>query len=328
MRSSIHLRRVLGAAVSLVVVVYLVLRVDWAELALTLAGVDLALLGLAFLVYMLNYLLRTLRFRHLLVSRSVPFWQLAGVTTLHGMLNYLMPAKSGELSYPLLLRRRFGISVSEGAAGLVVSRLLDFVSVAAILPLVELLNRDEFPRALSYAVLGFSAIVALFTVAGTRMVRRRVASVPQPEKPARPFIVGLIHGSYHRLVHGIALTQRKGGSAYLILLTAGIWTTVYANFYLIVLSLGYAVGFLHIVFVSLLMVPLALLPIQGFANIGTHELGWVAALTVFGYPETLALQVAVGSHSVLVLFVVLLAGVGYLFSEASRRLPAAAGSQP
>jgi uncharacterized membrane protein YbhN (UPF0104 family) len=64
--------------------------------------------------------------------------------------------------------------------------------------------------------------------------------------------------------------------------------------------------------VSIIMVPMTLLPFQGFANLGTHEIGWAAAFALFGYPETTALNIAVSSHIVLLLFVLLLGSLGVI----------------
>ena len=58
------------------------------------------------------------------------------------------------------------------------------------------------------------------------------------------------------------------------LLTISIWLCVQTNFYLIVHSLGYRLNFFQMIVVSIIMVPMTLLPLQGFANLGTHEIGW------------------------------------------------------
>jgi uncharacterized membrane protein YbhN (UPF0104 family) len=63
------------------------------------------------------------------------------------------------------------------------------------------------------------------------------------------------------------------------------------------------------------MVPLTLLPLQGFANIGTHEIGWASVLIAFGYPYKTALAIAVGSHFVLLVSVLLVGGISFLMAQ-------------
>jgi uncharacterized membrane protein YbhN (UPF0104 family) len=57
---------------------------------------------------------------------------------------------------------------------------------------------------------------------------------------------------------------------------------------------------------------MTLLPIQGFANLGTHEIGWAAAFTLFGYSKAAALNIAVSSHIIWLFFVLLLGALGLL----------------
>jgi hypothetical protein len=66
------------------------------------------------------------------------------------------------------------------------------------------------------------------------------------------------------------------------------------------------------VVVSIIMIPMTLLPLQGFANLGTHEIGWVAAFRLFGYSANASLNIAISSHIIMLLFVLTLGLLGYL----------------
>jgi uncharacterized membrane protein YbhN (UPF0104 family) len=72
----------------------------------------------------------------------------------------------------------------------------------------------------------------------------------------------------------------------------------------------YSSSYLQIVAVSIIMVPLTLLPLQGFANIGTHEVGWVAAFSLFGQPQEVSLAIATSSHIILLLFMLVIGTLG------------------
>ena len=81
-------------------------------------------------------------------------------------------------------------------------------------------------------------------------------------------------------------------------------------------------NFVHLYQVQLQFHPLKrheyLLPIQGFANLGTHEIGWSAAFALFGYSETVALTLAISTHIILLFFVLILGSLGYLLVSAKR----------
>ena len=65
----------------------------------------------------------------------------------------------------------------------------------------------------------------------------------------------------------------------------------------------------------MVMIPLTLLPLQGFANIGTHEVGWTSVLVAFNYPYETALAIAAGSHFVLLLSVLISGGLAFFGAQ-------------
>ena len=111
-----------GVGLSLVVIVYVAEHLNWslARDRLTTANPGWLAAGLG--VFAINYLLRTVRFRVLLSSPHLAIHRLLGVMMLYGMFNYLMPTKSGEVSYVLLSHRYLDTSISEGAATLIAAR--------------------------------------------------------------------------------------------------------------------------------------------------------------------------------------------------------------
>jgi uncharacterized membrane protein YbhN (UPF0104 family) len=133
----------------------------------------------------------------------------------------------------------------------------------------------------------------------------------QIEPGSNPFVVRLWN-AFAKLIESMQAIDQRGGYWRLWLLTIAIWICVQTNFYFIVLSLGESLTFLQMIVVSIIMVPMTLLPIQGFANLGTHEIGWTAAFALFGYPQATALNIAVSSHIILLFFVLLLGFLGLI----------------
>lgn len=66
------------------------------------------------------------------------FLQLYRLTQIHNLLNIMLPFRSGEVSFPVLMRAEFGLPVMRGASALIVLRLLDLhaLTLAAGLALV------------------------------------------------------------------------------------------------------------------------------------------------------------------------------------------------
>ena len=65
--------------------------------------------------------------------------------------------------------------------------------------------------------------------------------------------------------------------------------------------------------------PLQLIPIQGFANSGNHEGGWIAGLALLGIPTSEAVDFSLTSHALLIIYVLALGIVALITRMISTR---------
>jgi hypothetical protein len=68
----------------------------------------------------------------------------------------------------------------------------------------------------------------------------------------------------------------------------------------------------HVWLLISLQLPLQLIPVQGVANAGNHEGGWVAGLLIVGFSAQQAVEFALTSHVILISYVLVLGLVGLL----------------
>ncbi len=280
--------------------VYLFLNLDWATLQTAFANLHVAWLALAAFVYFVNIFFRALRFKFLLYSRAVTVRELLPIVSLHNMFMYLMPAKSGDISFVFLSKGRLKTPLAEGTATLLAARFYDFVVVALLLALALLSAGAQIPAAIFQASLAFCLLVFLGASGTLLFLRSPLSSRGIVTK--NQFIARIL-AAWNKFVAGLREIQGRQGHLQIALLTLGIWLCQYMITYSIVRSLGYVIRPYHISIIMLIMVPLTLLPLQGFANIGTHELGWTSAFLIFGYSYNAALAIAVGSHFFLLAFI-------------------------
>lgn len=303
----------LGVFLSLLVIIYVLYTLDWKAVLQIFKTIDYGLLVFSFLIFLVNYLFRTLRFRYLLELQAIPFLELLGVTSLYGMYLYLMPAKTGELSFPLLLKDRLKISFSQSTATLIVARFLDFATIALFLPFVLAvfwkqiniwIRTASVILVITTFMTGFLALWFIRTPGWLEFLGedREIASYWLNRlKQVLKKVLTILKEIDDRHVYGR-----------LWLVTSAIWICVQANLYYIVHSLGYSMTFLEMTVVMIIMIPMTLLPLQGVANLGTHEIGWVTAFALFGYPRSTALGIAVSTHIILLAFVLALGFLGGL----------------
>lgn len=305
-----------SAMLSVAAIFYILLKLDWAALAGILANLQWGWLVMAFGVYFINLVLRAMRFRILLYSRDISLRDLILISSLHNMFVYIMPAKSGDVSYVLLAKSRLGLPLAEGTATLMAARIYDFAMVAGLLAVVVPLARNQLPAGIFGPAIVFCALVFGGTVLLLVFLQLPGAEIRAADS-ARPWIARFVRG-WNRLIAGLRIIRARRGHLPVALLSLGIWSCLYADYYFIARGLGTPISFLQISTITLVMVPLTLLPLQGFANVGTHEIGWGSVLRAFGYSMQDALTIALGSHFLLLAIILIYGGLGLLATQSVR----------
>lgn len=291
---------------------YLLINLDWNILRAAFSDIHWGWLAVALLAYLVNIGLRALRFSKLMYSRPISWLDLIPVSALHNILMYLLPAKTGDITYVFLAKKRLDVSLPEGTATLLAARYYDFSIVALILALILPFARHEMPEWIYRSSLIFCAVVLI----GAFIILLFLQfSRPTPRANTFPaenetFFTRLLL-AWDKFIAGLREIRSHGAHLQTASLTTGIWLCVYVNFYAATQTMGLPVSFYHIVIISIVMIPLTLLPLQGFANIGTHEVGWTSVLVAFHYPYETALAIAAGSHFVLLISILLSGSIAF-----------------
>ncbi|WP_165220970.1 lysylphosphatidylglycerol synthase transmembrane domain-containing protein [Affinirhizobium pseudoryzae] len=89
-------------------------------------------LAVAMLLLLSTYVLRTWRIHDYFPRETAGhFRRLLRLVQVHNLLNVMMPFRSGEVSFPLLMRKEFGVSLPRATSALLVMRLLDLHALLA-----------------------------------------------------------------------------------------------------------------------------------------------------------------------------------------------------
>ena len=301
---------IISGILSAVLLAYLLLNLDWEILRVAFSDIHWEWLGVALLAYLVNILLRALRFTNLIYSRPVTWLELIPVSALHNILMYLMPAKTGDVTYIFLAKNRLDISLTEGTATLLAARYYDFSVVALILAILLPFSKKDMPDWIFKSSVIFCLLILLGTI-GIFLFLKFSKPAMDKQPASEKTVLTRIRAAWNKFIIGLREIQSHGAHGRVALLTAGIWLCVYSNFYFATRSMGLPVAFYHIAIISIVMIPLTLLPLQGFANIGTHEVGWTSVLVALDYPYKTALAIAAGSHFVLLLSVLVGGGLAF-----------------
>ena len=277
-----------------------------AEIGATLRRLDPGVFALAFLLQVLVYPVRTLRFQVLLPRDCRPrFLRLLPLSAAHILVANVLPAKVGEASIVVYMNRRCGVPASRGVAALLLSRLLDLATVAGCLGIVcvTLGWSGAYPGTPWLMPLGVTLFL-LTTVFGALALRPRVmtaipAWISRSARLGRWRLGRRLEKALGHLSEAFAevSTRRLLKAA---LLSPPIWIASFLFYAILARGFGLVdLRFDEAVFGSSLAVLANLLPINGFAGLGTQETGWVLAFSVLGVARDLALETGVAAHLVL-----------------------------
>jgi len=108
----------------------------WQEILAPWKTLSPSAIVIAILLFLLSYQIRTWRLYDYFLPHTKGNWLAAlRLMLLHNILNNLLPARSGEVSFPLLMKRYFAVEYSHSIPALLWFRLLDLhtlLSVGAI----------------------------------------------------------------------------------------------------------------------------------------------------------------------------------------------------
>jgi len=303
--------RGLAVVISVALLWWLVASDRWQGVGARLARIDVAeLIGVASL-FAASYAMRGARihgeFRdELIASGHGPgsYPRILRLTLVHNALVNVLPFRSGEVAFPLLLGRWFGIATSRAVVSLLWLRAQDAIVVLALAALVW----PGLPMA-------WRALALIVVVGGAIAVpmwaRHHASSMAREQASTRLGKLGAL----------LERSTRRNTAGWLW--TIGNWSVkLIAEAWLVALALG-ADGHASAAAAALGAIGAelaAILPVQGVAGFGTFEAGAAALMRTQGIALDIGLEAALALHAV-VLALALLAGLVALVA-----LPAARGS--
>lgn len=277
-----RVRSALSIGILLVFVIFIQSYVGWTRLLAPWQKIALPLLLLIMSQVLFSYAIRAQRlydyFRQEMTGRFLLAFKLM---LQHNLANNFLPMRSGEVAFPLLMSRYFGISLSRSMPALLWFRIFDLHTLM-LLGLWAI--GSEW---LDLTLLGILVIIWLTLPWALYMANHWLLARIDPNSPSR------LWSLMRKILDGAPKEKR-------VLLKTWFWTLLN---WLVKLS---AFAWLLALFAEL-NVPQAMLgviggeltsvlPVHGIAGAGTYEAGIVAALMPSGITAEAALGAAVNLH--------------------------------
>ncbi len=248
--------------------------------------------------YWINYLFRSMRFCTI-SENALQLWPDAiKATCLHGLATYMLPFRAGDLTLPAILKSINNTSWIEGGRILIKSRILDVSSMGILMICAAVLTQVKISFSLRLGWMGIGIAMMLSSVIASWLIS---SGARKSSSAFRKFILQFQTVS--------AINRQE------MILSLGIWLAIGGCLFCAARAVGLSLGPGDAIFLISVQFPLQLIPIQGFANAGNHEGGWIAALAILGIPASRGLVIALTSHALVFVYVVSLGAVSLLIGR-------------
>ena len=268
-------RWVLAALISVAFLVWVAGQADWPALQAASARLSLVQWALASLVLWITYVIRAARLHQEFKGRTaLGLLDWLRISLMHNTLVNWLPLRSGEVAFPLLLKREAGLPLSDSLSALLWLRLQD----ALVLVGVGLVCWPGWPWGLRVGLVVLALVLILTLPLLMNRLKAWSGSWPKrglawrnaffsPHRHAKPiWALTILNWTVKLAVQATLLAW----------LLPAPWTTAWLG----------AVGAEWAVF----------LPLQGWAGVGTYEAGAALAMGLEGLDWAVGLQFALVMH--------------------------------
>ena len=293
-----------GLIVLVLVVVAVCLTTDLEDIQHLLIQVNAgwALAGLGF--YLTGHLLRAIRLAYMLEHAPIPFVRLFCWSGLHAVWNYLLPARTGELSLVIYLRRYEQQTTSKVTAVLIAVRGLEMTLTLLLVILVLIPFGDVISTEWKFPIQMGGLLLLATIVLVAWLIRRKDWTgfeVEPDQKNSSIWWKFLTFISRVRTHLQSSLKSPKWLSV--MILTMIIWCLNMGMYYSLFPAFGRRIPLAIVVIIVLGMAFAQITPIQSFLSAGSHEIVWVTILSATGLSFPEAVSFAIGSHILILTYV-------------------------
>ena len=295
--------RTLAIVITLALLWWLIADARWQGVSERLARIDgFALVGVA-LLFAASYAMRGARiygeFRDELGregSAMRRYLRILRLTLVHNALVNVMPFRSGEVAFPVLLTRWFGIATGRAVVALLWLRAQD----ACVVLVLAALAWPGLP--LTWRMAALVVIVGGAFAVPMWAKRHRSASSSASSSESND-------GKLARLRALLARSTESNSSGWLW--TIANWSMkLVAEAWLLALALGSSAETGSATLGAIGAELAAILPVQGVAGFGTFEAGAAVLMATRGVAMTSGLEAALVLHSVVLALALIAGGLG------------------
>lgn len=293
------IKTILALLVSIALIAILLTQIQIDELIYAFISINPLYVFIGFILYACSYVFRALRFKVLLNNR-IKFKDLFSIVCVHNLINNMLPARTGELSYIYLVSSR-NVSTGEGIATLTIARAFDFITIS-LLFFISAMLVEELPATISNAFLAiaiFLIIVLLFLAISAYKGKEfmdKVEIIAKKLNIKRFRIISFLIEKSNETAGSFNVIQSKKVIFYSFLFSIFIWISQYYVAYILLKAMDVDLDMTLVVLGSTFSLFANILPTPSIGAFGVYESGWAIAFISLGISKEIAVKSAFITH--------------------------------
>ncbi|MCG9479963.1 MAG: flippase-like domain-containing protein [Actinomycetia bacterium] len=263
--------------------------------------------------------LRGYRTKILLGSERIRILDLFFVSHIRNAFNMVLPARTGELSYVYVLKRKFKFPVEIGMSTLAVALVFDLVIVFSLIIISIIIvgiNRYAVSSTtvimVAAGLLIISLLILFFLSKIVGLIIRFTTWVFSKTHWDRIKFIDYLYSKLVGINQNIKVIQGRKIYTKVYITSVIIRLVKFSIYYFMIHSLmkpmGYGFAELNywVIFLATAAAEIsAVLPTHALAGLGTYEFAFVSVLTMLGFQENIAIIVGFNYHIINLVFTVM-----------------------
>lgn len=311
-------KEIIGIFVAVSLILILLSQIQFSKLSSTLASIHPVYLVVGFALYFSTYFLRALRFK-VILGDEAKYSDLLKVLFIHNMVNQVLPARTGEISYVYLMEKR-KLPINKGISSLALARIFDLIAIA-LLFLVALLVLKEMNAAFLNLMYVMTLVVAmaLFSLFCLFVYKKKfidkVQSLTEILKMHKFDITKRALEKGEETIEDMKVIATKKVFVYSTLISLGIWFTSTVLMYMLLSQMNVMLSIWEVCLGSMVIVITSILPIHSVGGFGTTESVWAFIYIALGVSREMAIASGIGIHLILFTYLLIIGVVGMVLMK-------------
>jgi glycosyltransferase 2 family protein len=302
-----HLRTLIVVALAAALLGLFLYNVDLRGVGREIVHARFEWLLLSLATMFVNLAIRAWRWQYLLEPLGMPSFANAFRATAVGFAaSSILPARAGEVIRPYFLSRHERLSATGAFATVILERVLDMLTVLALLAVYVFFFRPEITtaNAVTFEAVKWAGITASIGALGVLAVffvlagnpARLGATLSRLEEVLPSKLAGLLARIAEKFATGLGVIRRPSRLLVALVLSVPLWLSIALGIWAVAVAFHLAIPFTGSFLVVALLVVGVAVPTPGAVG-GFHAAFKFAATTFFGASDDAAVGAAIVLHA-------------------------------